>query len=103
MVRISVSIGILIELWKVPKVVNFEVSYSYGNFYYSFNFSVYQIKHGWELFPNINMFLNNHIQIHQHQTMIEFVEIKYREKQNLIQTIFFFSWPSNISHGFYFH
>ncbi len=32
MVRISVSIGILIELWKVPKVVNFEVSYSYGNF-----------------------------------------------------------------------
>ena len=25
MVRISVSIGILIELWKVPKILNFQV------------------------------------------------------------------------------
>jgi hypothetical protein len=33
--------------------------------------NVYQIKHDLPLFRNINMFINNHIQIHQHQTMIE--------------------------------
>jgi hypothetical protein len=75
MVRISVCVGILIELWKVPKVLNFEVfsfSFHIQNFNL-FHLSVYQIKHGLELFLNINMFINNHIQIHQHQTMIEFV------------------------------
>jgi hypothetical protein len=34
MVRISVSVGILIELWKIPKVLNFEVwSFSFSNSY----------------------------------------------------------------------
>lgn len=28
MVRVSVSVGILIELWKVPKILNFQVNIS---------------------------------------------------------------------------
>jgi len=86
MVRISVCVGILIELWKVPKVLNFEVMYlffSYSNINFFFIFSVYPMKNGLELFLNINMFINNHIQIHQHQITIE----------RLL----------NIFHGYYFH
>jgi hypothetical protein len=33
MVRISVFVGILIELWKVPKVLNFQVCFSIKNIF----------------------------------------------------------------------
>jgi hypothetical protein len=37
MVRISVCVGILIELWKVPKVLNFEV-FTFSFHIQNFNF-----------------------------------------------------------------
>ena len=52
MVRVSVFVGIIIELWKVPKVLNFQVGFSFLEIYifiYIFFYyqSVYQMKHGW--------------------------------------------------------
>jgi hypothetical protein len=48
MVRISVFIGIIIELWKLPKVLSFEVCPSSHHFSlsFSFNSSVFPMKHG---------------------------------------------------------
>jgi hypothetical protein len=84
----------------ISKYLFFFVKYSNAHLFY---LSVYQIKPGLELFRNLNMFINNHIQIHQHQTMIEFVII--------IKNFFFFEknflclfrWHLNIFHGYYFH
>ncbi len=61
------------------------------------------MKNGLELFQNINMFINDPIQIHQHQTMIEFVIRKkffFTKKKNFF---YLFRWHLNIYLGHYFH
>jgi hypothetical protein len=77
MVRISVFVGILIELWKVPKILNFEVCSFLCFRIYVFLISVYQNKHGLVLYQNISIFINNPIKIQRHLNMIELVNDEY--------------------------
>jgi hypothetical protein len=82
MVRISVFVGIIIELWKVPKILNFQVYiFSIHQSYHLFviHFSDYLMKHGLVSYQNINMFINNRIKIPQHRNMIELVHHSFKK------------------------
>lgn len=80
MVRISVCVGILIELWKVPKILNFEVGrlirLSTIDKLSSSSFrSACPTKHGLASFPNTNISISSLTPKRPRPTTIEYVHL----------------------------